>query len=399
MVKKMKKVNFFIGTLSTGGAERVVSNLSLNLSDFIARDILMFGKNSKTDYPYNGKLVYLDKSAHTNLFNKIKTIIARIVTIRKIKRMDKNATTISFLEYPNLVNALTFRSGKSIVSVRNHMSSKHTRGVKSKLWNSTIRYLYPKADLIISVSEEIKRDLICNYNVDADKIKVIYNSYDINSIHIKSKDILDDEHKYLFRDPVIITAGRLNKQKGHWHLIRAFSQVKKVIPNAKLVILGEGELEAYLKKLVYDLGISDDVHFLGFQKNPFKYIAKSQIFVMTSLHEGFPNSMAEAMACGVPVISSDCKSGPREILAPAEFDTLNMDYRLNNNRYGILTPVCDGTKYSAIDVITDEENSVADSIILLLQDNNLWCHFSNQSQRRIQDFEISKIISEWESVI
>lgn len=395
----MKKVNLFIGTLSTGGAERVVSNLSLNLSKKIKTNILIFGDKSKIDYPYDGELVYLDKYSHSSLLYKLKAILSRFIIIRRIKSLDKQATTISFLEYPNLINTLTSRSGRSIVSVRNHMSTKHNNGFKSKLWNSTIKYLYPKADLIISVSEEIKRDLIDNYNIKADKIKVIYNSYDIHGIKEMAKEEIEDKYSEIFNHPVIITAGRLNKQKGHWHLIRAFSRVKEAIPNAKLVILGEGELESYLKKLASDLNIIEDVHFLGFQKNPFKYIARSKVFAMASFHEGFPNALAEAMACGVPVMSSDCKSGPREILAPSEFDNENMDYQVDEDRYGILTPVCDGKRYNAIDKITAEEKMISDSIISLLKDDSLWNHFLNQSKERIKDFEISKIIKEWESVI
>ena len=395
----MKKVNLFIGTLSTGGAERVVSNLSLNLNKNIKKKILMFGQKSKIDYPYEGELVYLDKSIHTNIVNKIKTILSRIIEVRRIKRLDKHATTISSLDYPNLVNVLTSVSGRTIVSVRNHMSTKHNNGIKSKLWNSTIKYLHPKADLIVSVSEEIKRDLIENYKIEADRIKVIYNSYDIKGIKEIAKESIEDKYNEIFNHHVVVTAGRLNKQKGHWHLIRAFPKVKEVIPNAKLVILGEGELESYLKELASDLNIIDDVHFLGFQKNPFKYIARSKVFVMSSFHEGFPNALAEAMACGVPVISSDCKSGPREILAPTEFDNKNMNYKICKDRYGILTPVCDGIKYHGTDVITREEVAIADSMISLLKDDSLWNHFSNQSKERIKDFEISKIIKEWESVI
>lgn len=395
----MKKVNLFIGTLSTGGAERVVSNLSLNLSKKIKTNILMYGDKSKIDYPYDGELVYLDKYSHSSLLYKLKAILSRFIIIRRIKRLDKQATTISFLEYPNLINTLTSRSGRSIVSVRNHMSTKHNNGFKSKLWNLTIKYLYPKANLIIAVSEEIKRDLIDNYSIKPDKIKVIYNSYDIHGIKELAKEDIEDKYSEIFNNPVMITVGRLNKQKGQWHLIRAFSKVKEVIPSAKLVILGEGELEPYLKELASDLNIINDVHFLGFQKNPFKYISRSKLFVMSSFHEGFPNALAEAMACGVPVISSDCKSGPREILAPTEFDNENIDYRLDRDRFGILTPVCDGSKYSANDAITVEEEYIANSILTLLKNESLLNHFSNQSKKRIQDFVISKIIKEWESLI
>lgn len=395
----MKRVNFFIGTLSIGGAERVVSNLSLNINKNIEKNILIFGENSRIDYPYGGKLVYLDKSKSTNILTKIKIIRDRISSIKKIKKSKQCTTTISFLEYPNLINTLTSKSGKSIVSVRNHMSTKHSTGIKSKLWNVTIKYLYPRADLIISVSEEIKRDLIENYKINPDKIKVIYNSYDIEKINRLAKEEVEYEYKEIFNNPVIITVGRLNKQKGQWHLIRAFSEVKKQIPNAKLVVLGEGNLENYLRELAKGLNIDKDVHFLGFQKNPFKFIAKSKIFVLSSFHEGFPNALAEAMACGIPVISSDCLSGPREILAPDEFKFDKIKYDIDENRYGVLVPVCDGNKYGIDDPITDEEDKMSQDIIELLNDEEKCEYFAKQSVKRIKDFEVINIINEWESII
>lgn len=395
----MKKLNLFIGTLSNGGAERVVSNLSMCLDKSIEKNILMFGKKSRVDYPYIGKLIYLDRNEHINIFNKIKNIFLRILSIIKIKKNNRDTITISFLEYPNLINVLTFKSGKTVISVRNHMSTKHIKGIKSKLWNASIKYLYPKADLIVSVSKEIKRDLIENYKIKENKIKVIYNSYDIDSIQEKSKESIEDQYKAIFDNPVVITVGRLDKQKGQWHIIRAFSKIKQEIPNAKLVILGEGELGPYLKELASDFKIRDDVHFLGFQQNPFKYIARSRIFVMSSFHEGFPNALAEAMACGLPVISSDCKSGPREILAPNEFEVEKMDYDLKIGRYGVLLPVCDGNKYGVNDDITKEEVAMTRAIINLLEDEDRWNYFSKQSLKRIQDFHIVNIIKEWESLI
>lgn len=396
----MNNLIFLIPTLSNGGAERVVSNLSLFLDERKKIEIVLLGNNAKIMYPYGGEIVWLNSSSSRLVLNsKILSLVSKLRKVYNLKTKRTSSTTISFMEYQNIINLLSASRGKSIVSVRNHMSTKHKQGIKSKLWNLTIKFLYPKADLIIAVSEEIKRDLIDNYNIKADKIKVIYNSYDIHGIKEMAKEEIEDKYSEIFNHPVIITAGRLNKQKGHWHLIRAFSKVKEAIPNAKLVILGEGELESYLKELASDLNIIDDVHFLGFQKNPFKYIARSKIFVLTSFHEGFPNALAEAMVCGVPVISSDCKSGPREILAPTEFDNQNMNYKICKDRYGILTPVCDGIKYHAIDPITREEVAIADSMISLLKDDGHRTYFSNQSKERIKDFEISKIIKEWESVI
>src|SRR5690554_5333733 len=109
----MKKVNFFIGTLSTGGAERVVSNLSLNLDKDIEKKILLFGQKSRIDYPYEGELIYLDRDSYSNFLSKLKVVLSRIIAVQRIKKIDKHATTISFLEYPNLINALTLNNGTS----------------------------------------------------------------------------------------------------------------------------------------------------------------------------------------------------------------------------------------------------------------------------------------------
>ena len=94
--------------------------------------------------------------------------------------------------------------------------------------------------------------------------------------------------------------GRLTRPKGQWHLIRALSYVKKEIEDVKLLILGQGELKGYLKELVDKLDLRNNVEFLGYQRNPFKYIASSDLFVFSSLYEGFGNVLVEAMACGVP---------------------------------------------------------------------------------------------------
>lgn len=395
----MEEVKFLIGTLSTGGAERVVSNISLNLPDKYEKEIILFGSSCKIDYPYGGKLTYLDKIQHKNIFYKIYALLFRIKKIKEIKKFNPNVAVISFLEYPNLINLLTRKHGKTIISVRNHMSTKHNKGFKSCFWNGTIRHLYGKADKVIVVSKEIKRDLVNNYGVDENKIEVIYNSYPIEEIKKLSQNEIEDKYKPIFENPVIITAGRLNKQKGQWHLIRAFNKVKKSIPNVKLVILGEGELEEDLRKLASELNVKDDVHFLGFQKNPFKYISKSKIFALSSFHEGFPNAMAEAMACGVPIVSTDCLSGPREILAPDEFEYKNIKYDLNKSRYGVLVPVCDGVRYGSKDSLTKEEEIMADFMTSLLQNEKLRKYFCKQSLKRIEEFDINNIIKEWECII
>lgn len=394
-----KRINFLIGTLSSGGAERVVSNISLNLSDDIESNIILYGSNTKIDYPYKGDILILDKINHKNLLYKIYAFIYRVKQVKRIKIRSKESAFISFLEYPNLLNLLTKNYGKTIISVRNHMSSKHKSGIKSFFWKQTIKYLYNKADKIIAVSEEIKRDLIKKFGIEEEKICVIYNSYSLSHLQNLCKEKIEDKYKHIFEDPVIVTAGRLNKQKGQWHLIRAFKQVKQYIPNAKLVILGEGGLKEELIRLSEDLGILEDVHFLGFQTNPFKYISRSSIFVLSSFHEGFPNALAEAMACGLPIISSDCLSGPREIIAPNEINNESISYEIKLDRYGILTPVCDGVKRGPYQKLTREEQILANHILSLLQDSKKRNYFAKKSIERIKDFDIKNLIKEWEKLV
>lgn len=170
------------------------------------------------------------------------------------------------------------------------------------------------------------------------------------------------------------------------------------MPDAKLVILGQGDLEDYLKELAKELDLEKDVHFLGFQENPFKYIAKSTIYAFPSLYEGFPNAMCEAMVCGVPVISADCKSGPREILAPDTDINREID-DIEYAKYGILIPPSDGVKYKSDDELIKEEKILSKSIVALMKDKAMMDKYSKLAMERVDDFSMDKIIKQWEELL
>jgi glycosyltransferase involved in cell wall biosynthesis len=195
-----------------------------------------------------------------------------------------------------------------------------------------------------------------------------------------------------------VTMGRLASQKGHWHLIRAFRKITDHMPEMELAILGEGPLEEYLKKLVSDLNLEDQIKFLGFQSNPYPHLANSTMFILPSLYEGFPNVLIEAMACGIPVLASDCYTGPREILAP-ETDYLHQTGNIEYAKYGVLIPVCDGKKYSAADDLTREENILADAVINLCNDPAKLDSYSKKAMERVSDFHPTKIGKQWIELI
>lgn len=395
-----KKIAILIGSLSGGGAERVVSNLSLHLNKEIERSIIIYSCEDIV-YPYKGELIRIKPCKRGEVkgwFRKLYYLYKYVNAVRGIKQKCKIQVCISFLLVPNLINILS-GSEKRVISVRDY-TTKNIRGIYGKAYALLIRLFYNNADLIVAVSQGVKTDLINNYNVDGKKVQVIYNPYDIEKIQKLMNEDLHDRYKPIFENQVIISVGRLTHIKGQRNLIRAFSKVKKQNTKAKLVLLGEGELEDELRIIVKKLNLDDDIYFLGFQGNPFQFIHNSSVFVLPSLTEGFPNALVEAMACDIPVISTDCKAGPREILAP-DSDYVKKINTIEYAPYGILVPVCDGdgNSHDVINPLTPQENILADSIIKLLEDQNLRENYSLMAKKRANDFKIDNIIPHWEKII
>jgi len=204
------------------------------------------------------------------------------------------------------------------------------RDIDSRSAASTVlrmmRRLYPKADRIVAVSQGVADDLITLLNLPTEKVTVIYNPIVTPELFERAQKPIN--HQWLERNrlPVILSVGRLTKQKDYPTLFRAFSLVRQVRP-AKLLILGEGEERENLERLAVELGIQNDVSMPGFVDNPFAFMSKASVFVLSSAWEGFGNVLVEALACGCPIVATDCRSGPREIL--------------DNGRYGRLVPVGD----------------------------------------------------------
>jgi glycosyltransferase involved in cell wall biosynthesis len=395
-------VAFLINSLAGGGAEKVAIRLSehLPVSAFILleRDV-----KYKTD-----KSIFFLSNHSTKTSPIIKTLSIPIYAYKLSDFIEKNSLVVSFLERANFVNIISklFKKHKAIISV--HMDQQKGHVGLRKLNKLLVRILYPKADLIIAVSHGVKESLI-NLSIEEEKIKVIYNPYPIDEIRELAKEPLGN-YEEIFKHPVLITAGRLTKQKGQWYLIRVFKALKEKHKDLKLVILGEGELKDYLVKLSEELGLktyvwdrdalseSFDVYFLGFQKNPFKFMARSKLFVFPSLWEGFPNALVEAMACGVCVASSDCGSGPREILAP------NTDFNYQTQKpefaeYGVLMPVFEIKYKSANEPLEEREIMWVEAIDKLLEDESLRKNYSEKAKQRAEDFSIEKILIEWRNIL
>jgi glycosyltransferase involved in cell wall biosynthesis len=178
----------------------------------------------------------------------------------------------------------------------------------------------------VAISEGVADDLVACTGIDRSRISVIYNPIEIFEVLSEAAQPLDDPWFQAGEPPVVLGAGRLTKAKDFPTLIRAFARLR-LRHEIRLVIVGEGEDRPPLEALIRELGIERDVALPGFVRNPFAYMARARVFASSSAWEGFGNALLEALACGTPVVSTNCSSGPAEIL--------------DNGAYGLLAPVGD----------------------------------------------------------
>jgi glycosyltransferase involved in cell wall biosynthesis len=410
----MSKV-IFIPAILKGGAERVAVNLFKALNfDYI---LLLDDREIAYELPRD-KIYSINSPATSNLFKKIINLPIRIIRVKRFKKSKKVSFCLSLLEPANLLNVLTKENEKSVLSFHSHYSLTFSenpffgKGITRKflkaMYKLAFMFFYNKADLMVAVSKSAKYDLVKKFGLREEKIKVIYNPIYFDEIQVRKTEPLG-EYEAIFKSPVLITAGRLTKPKGQWYLLRVFKALKEDFPDLKLVILGEGELKEYLVDLSEELGLKTfvwdrsklsenfDVYFLGFQKNPFKFIARAELFVFPSLWEGFGNVLVEAMACGVPALSSDCKSGPREILAPET----NFEYQTKEPEfasYGVLMPPFEVKFKGAKEPLEEKELMWVEVIKRLLEDKPLRETYTQKTTERAKEFDIENIIQEWKEV-
>ena len=212
---------------------------------------------------------------------------------------------------------------KVYLSVHNTISAESSKGGRLKLWKrlQSISRFYPWADGVIAVSQGVKDDLVQSTRLQEANVSVVYNPIFTPELIVKSKEAVMHPWFGDGEPPVVIGVGRLEEQKAFDVLIKAIALVRKTHA-CRLMILGEGKLRAELLSLCNELGLSDDALLAGFVDNPFAYVMRSRLFVLSSAWEGFGNVIVEALAVGTPVVSTDCPSGPSEILGQGKYGVL-----------------------------------------------------------------------------
>ena len=398
-----KKIALIVNTLSNGGAERVVSNLTLGFNDEYDCDIIV-NDSCVVDYPIDGNVISLGMKQSSNRSSIIyqgKAFFVRLYKIKKLRKKNDYYAVVSFSDSANVANIFTrCKKQKTILSVHINISQASNEKQYKYIVAPLIKWLYNKADKIITVSDGIKNDLMKNYGINVNKMVVITNGCDNAKIAEWSlQKLTKDEEQWLSGENIIVTMGRLTRQKGQWHLLKAVSKLKNDGYKFKLLILGQGELEEYMKSLVSELELDNNVIFCGFCKNPFKLMKNADLFVSSSLWEGYPNNIVEAMSCGLPVVSSDFDSGAREIIAPETDVEYKNTEEIERAEYGILVPVCDGERHDIGEKLTFEENMLAEAIEQVLSDKKLLSYYALKSKARAEQLDMKYTASKWGDAI
>jgi glycosyltransferase involved in cell wall biosynthesis len=332
-----------INSLTSGGAERIVLNIYRSLRDK-GKDIMLICLSDNNVYEVfeNDKIINLSKANFNDRGLKVTKILLFPLILYRLYKVVKKYdidTVQSHLFLASAVSVIAkklFRANYKIQIV-SHMYLSYEKGFAGLIKLKILKSVYNSADKLISISQKMKMDINANILYKNLDHLVITNPHDIKEI-LKTSGadcpfMFNPEKKY------VITCGRLVKRKKIDSLIKAIHLLSKATPVFDLLVLGDGDERGSLEKLANDLHIAQKVHFIGHVSNPFNYIARSDFFVLSSESEGLPNVIIESMLCKTFVISTDCPTGPRELLATqSRLDTkLESGFEVGN--YGILVPI------------------------------------------------------------
>jgi glycosyltransferase involved in cell wall biosynthesis/ubiquinone/menaquinone biosynthesis C-methylase UbiE len=314
------RLALFVPSLAGGGAEKRMLNLA---AEFVkeGHEVDMLLVRAEGAYlnrmPANVHVVELGAS------RPLKAIPA-LVRYLSAKKPDALLATLTNANMAAIwATQLARVKTRCVVSEASHLSKElqHSPAHNRFLIPLLMRFFFPTAHAIVAVSNEVADDLSNVTGMPRQAIRVIYNPVVSSDLRVKSKEPVSHPWLVSGGTPVIVGMGRLTRQKNFETLIRAFAEVRRQIPS-KLIILGEGEDRPMLERLAMDLDITGDLDFPGFIANPYPFLANASLFVLSSRWEGLPWALVEALACGTKVVSTDCPSGPREILARGEFGQL-----------------------------------------------------------------------------
>lgn len=351
--EKNKKIAIFMSSFRAGGGERNLVNMA---NYFVKKGFIVDIPVLKPVGPYKE---HLDNNVkiHNLDAGRIIFSIPKFIKYLIYQKPDIVLSTDEFTHIISIISKFISRSkSKTVIRMGNMFSVlfKEYKSPKQKIVAFISKKVFKYANVVIANSHGVAMDVSKVFGINLSRISVINNPKNINFILEKSLEKTGLDYLDNKSIPVILSVCRLRKQKGLETLIRAFAIVRGIL-EIKLIIVGSGRDEGKLRDLVKSLDLDNDVNFYGFSDNPYSFMSKADLYISTSLWEGFSNSLQEALVCGAFCIATDCNSGPREMLSPETDPYMRLKDSVEYTKYGVLIPV-------------ENHNILADIIISVLKD-------------------------------
>lgn len=353
----MKKLLLIVPSLHQGGLEKVCAATARLMQPYFDVQIAIFDSRNVA-YDIKGiPVADLRLPSRPGKVGKVINVLKRGLKLRRIKKKEQIDIAYSFGPTANLANIASGGKAKKWLGIRSYMDMGNPR---------QIRLFCACGERVVCCSDTICREVQEKYRCT--KAVTLNNPFDMQEV----KALSEQEEAQLPWDEgrILISMGREDKVKGFWHLIKAFALVHGKLPDTKLMIIGKGDFAPY-KELAHGLGIDSEVYFTGLKKNPYPYLKKGALYVLTSYYEGFPNAMVEAMSMGLPVIATDCMTGPKEIL---------------EDRYGVLIPNMSREEDFEPAHITEEDKNLAQEITELLEDKEKVSYYRKMALQRAGEY-------------
>lgn len=348
-----RKIALVVYSLGMGGAEKVVSDLSFQFAKQHDVTLILFD-TSRIYYPYAGELVDLQSPSRHGLLPRFLNFLDRASQLRQLYRLRCFDTIISVMEHASFPSILASRQ----TIAANHCNPEQNFSRFDWLF---ARWLYPKARKLVVVSRQGMR--IFQQRLGLQNVVCLYNP--VNLKHIR--ELALEQPAIRIEGRYLVAAGRLSPEKNFTSLLDAYAR-SQALHDFRLLILGEGKQRPQLEQQIRSLGLEQRVILPGFMRNPHPYIAHAHALVLSSLHEGFPVILIEALGLGRPVIATDCETGPREIIQPGD--------------NGLLVPVADTAALSA----------ALDQVCL---DEGLHARLQGNAMASVESLDIARVAEQW----
>lgn len=375
-----------------GGAEKFAASLGNEFHKKNHEIYYLTAFNDAPRYNLQGKYLTFNENRSKNILRKIIDFFRFSYKIKEICQNNEIEVIISVGEVANFRSILSKYLFRNKVKV---LASHHLYPETHRINYDRIKFLYPHADKVICVSKTIEDVLEEKYGLN--NLLTIYNMIDIQYNLKKSNDSLPEEYKEIAEKFAFINIGRLTFQKGQWFLIRSFKEVTDKYEDAKLFILGDGDLKPKLTEMIKELNLEKNVFLVGNQENVYNFLKMSKCFVLSSLFEGFPITLIETLSMNLPIISADCKTGPRECLCP----NIDLNQKINYpyfGEYGILMEPFGKKWKSSKDELDAKEQMLSNLMIEFIENSSLRNKYSC-GIKRAKNFDKDIIMGRWEELI